>query len=272
MKKRIRIATTIVPSGPGVRSGRGYSRPIALLIPRVFHQIWLGPKPLPEDSRRYQRTWLERHRGWELRLWTEENLPAELRRPEVRDRLRAAAERTDILRLELLWRHGGVYVDTACECLRSIEPLLDGVSLFAAEAEPGRVDDAVVGSVPAHPLLDQALDELRPREFHGYDSDATGDGLLNRILQGEPDATLITPGLFYSGEGGATGGGYAIRHGERSRDDEDGLRARLARVEGQAERAEQERKRAEAELRAALEEASPLRRVMHLLAPDRSPH
>ena len=75
-----------------------------MLIPRVFHQIWLGPKPLPEAFARYQRTWVDCHPSWEFRLWTEENLPEDLRRPEVYERLRVPAERADLLRLELLWR------------------------------------------------------------------------------------------------------------------------------------------------------------------------
>ena len=82
-----------------------------MLIPRIFHQIWLGPDPLPERCARYQQTWLDHHPDWKLRFWTEENLPTPLRRPEAAERLRAPAERSDILRLELLWHFGGVYVD-----------------------------------------------------------------------------------------------------------------------------------------------------------------
>lgn len=224
---------------------------------------------MPDDFRRYQQTWLEHHPGWELRFWTEENLPTNLRRSEARDRLRAGAERADILRLELLWRHGGVYVDTDFECVRSIEPLLDEVPLFAAETRPGRVNNAIVGSVAGHPILDRALDELRPREFHGYDKDATGPDFLNRILQGEEGVTLMAPELFYPKESGAKEGAYAIHHGARSWVDEAGLRLRLAKAEARAEKAEQQRRRAEADLRAALRRVSPLHRVARLLAPSR---
>ena len=54
----------------------------------------------------------------EHRLWTEENLPLSPLRPEVLERLRAPVERADILRLEILYTHGGVYLDTDLECLR----------------------------------------------------------------------------------------------------------------------------------------------------------
>src|SRR5581483_2776119 len=111
-------------SSPGTRS-----RPSGpMRIPRLFHQIWLGPSPLPDEYRRYQQTWLDHHQGWELRLWTEEGLPAGLRRPE------------------LLWREGGVYVDTDFECLRSIEPLIEDAELFITLAKPDRVNNALMGS------------------------------------------------------------------------------------------------------------------------------
>ena len=134
-----------------------------MLIPRIFHQIWVGPDPFPEEYGRYQQSWLDRHPGWELRFWTEDNLPGGLRRPEAADRLRAPAERADILRLELLWRLGGVYADTDFECLRSIEPLIEDAELLhLAGASRASVNNALMGSVPGTRLLDEALDADPP--------------------------------------------------------------------------------------------------------------
>ena len=45
------------------------------MIPRVFHQVWVGPEPLPDEYRRYGQTWLQHNPGWVLELWTDENLP-----------------------------------------------------------------------------------------------------------------------------------------------------------------------------------------------------
>jgi mannosyltransferase OCH1-like enzyme len=121
-----------------------------VLIPRIFHQIWVGPEPLPDEYAAYGRTWLQHHPGWELKVWTEDNLPEGLR-TEVYERLRAPAERANILRLELLQREGGVYVDTDFEALRSIEPLIENAELFITLAKPGRVNNALMGSVRDHP-------------------------------------------------------------------------------------------------------------------------
>ena len=135
-----------------------------MLIPRVFHQIWLGLRPFPEAHARYQETWLAHHPGWELRMWTEDNLPRNLRRAEALERLRHPVERSAILRHELLWRFGGVYVDTDFECLRSIEPLIREATFFISK--PGVPQDALYGSVARHPILDSTLDQLEAVDFY----------------------------------------------------------------------------------------------------------
>ena len=208
-------------------------------IPRIFHQIWVGPDPLPEEYSRYQQTWLDCNPGWELRFWTEENLPTELRRPEAAERLRAPAERANILRLELLWRTGGVYVDTDFECLRSIEPLLDDAEFVISLAKPGRVNNALMGSVPGHPIVDEALNEIQPREFFGHDKAATGTRFLDGLVLDRPDVTFIDHELLYPQTPEGKSVAYAEHHRARSWKDADLLRLDLERAEHKLERAEE---------------------------------
>jgi hypothetical protein len=208
-----------------------------VLIPRVFHQIWVGPDPFPEAYSRYQQTWLDRHPGWELRFWREENLPDGLRRPEAADKLRAPAERANILRLELLWRFGGVYTDTDFECLRSIEPLIEDAEIFISLAKPDRVDNALMGSVAGHPVLDQALEEIRPRQFYGQDKEATGARFLDKLFLERPRVTLIAPEHFYPRTSEAKQTAYGIHHTAHSRKDTELLRLNLLRAERKKESA-----------------------------------
>ena len=115
-------------------------------------------------------TWTGHHPDWALRLWTEENLPEGLRRPEVHELLRQPAERADILRLELLHREGGVYVDVDVECLRPIDPLLDGVACFAGRLDSGRITNTVLGLIQQvvvnrlHPIVPAAAPVVAPVE------------------------------------------------------------------------------------------------------------
>lgn len=224
------------------------------MIPRIFHQIWVGPNPMPEEFHAYTESWKTHHPDWEMRLWTEDNLPEGLRRPEVYERLRMPAERSDILRLDLLWRFGGVYLDTDFECRRSIEPLVADLDFFAALLKPGRVNNAIIGAVPEHPILDRALNDIRPREFFGHDKAATGPLFFNELLAGYPDVTLFEPRLFYPASPGERDTAVAIHHTARSWMDAEGFKKvarraeeRFAKAQGMLEKSERQRQKLERE-------------------------
>lgn len=153
---------------------------------------------MPDEFAGYRQTWIHHHPDWEHRLWTEDALPEGLRRPEVYERLRMPAERSDILRLEVLWLHGGVYVDTDFECHRPLDPVIEGLDFFTAPLKPdGWVNNAFIGAAAKHPIVDRALSELRPREFYGYDKHATGPRFLDTLLRDYPEATRLPAELFY---------------------------------------------------------------------------
>src|SRR5262249_13738826 len=184
-----------------------------LLIPRIFHQIWVGPEPLPGEFVTYQRTWLTYNPGWQLQVWTEENLPPDLERREAYEKLRVPAERADILRVELLWRYWGGYIDPGFECLRSLAGPPRGASGFGASLNKTRIRKAVIGSVPQHPLLGRALKEMRPREYWGYDKAAAGPVFLDRLVKQYPDVKIFASQLFYPATPVDRAGAVAVHHG-----------------------------------------------------------
>ena len=194
------------------------------MIPKIFHQVWLGPNPVPDEYLKYRDTWAHLHPEWEFRLWTEENLPRTLRREEVRDRLRVPAERADILRLEVLLDSGGVYIDTDMECLRSIDELIADLDVFVADSKPGHANNAVIGALPGHPFLTLALNECRPRDFHGYDKAAAGPWLIDRLVKENPGVKVFEPWVFYPSTPEERSRAYAIHHVARSWKDADGFR------------------------------------------------
>lgn len=208
-RRHRRAAGEPATGGAGTRLGP--------VIPRIFHQIWLGSEAFPREYRGYQQSWARRHPGWEVRLWTEADLPPDLERKEIYERLRRPAERSDLLRFEVLARHGGVYVDTDFECLRSIESLLEGVSFFCAYNDPDRVNNAIVGSVAGHPLALRAIREARPRDTYGpVDKDGTGPLFLTRLVSEFDGVTIFSEELFYPRTPSARESAYAVHHAARS--------------------------------------------------------
>lgn len=110
------------------------------------------------------------------------------------ERCTKGAQLAGLVRLELLYRYGGVYVDSDVELYQSLEPLRY-CRAFAAWEDMRTVPDAVIGAVPRHPAialcLDVAIDSLEGGPW------ASGPGALTAVLPGRDDVLLLPPASFY---------------------------------------------------------------------------
>jgi mannosyltransferase OCH1-like enzyme len=181
---------------------------------------------MPQEYEGYRESWRRHHPDWEMHLWTEESLPDDFVRPEAYERLRNPAERSDIIRLEVLFRFGGVYVDTDIECLRPIDPLLgEDVHIFAGSVGQkivgskkikNAINNAVIAGEAGHPVLERALRELRPVTEYGVDKHGTGPWFLTEVLSDCPDVTLYPEEVFSPTTDAERERAYAVHHGAAS--------------------------------------------------------
>lgn len=170
-----------------------------LLIPKKFHRIWLGGKPMPDEFIRFRETWIEKHPDWEMKLWTEENM-IPLQNQREYDNATKLAQKADIARIEIIHKFGGIYIDCDFECLKNIEPLLKGVEAFTVYEEPGIINLAIIGCVPGHPVYKLLIDNL-PKSIrenkHLPINHQTGPHYHSRMLKSRKDITIFPPKLFY---------------------------------------------------------------------------
>jgi mannosyltransferase OCH1-like enzyme len=72
--------------------------------------------------------------------------------------------KADILRYELLYKYGGVYIDADCDCLNPLDDYLRQFHFFVGyENEyffPGLIATTIMGSEPEHPLLAQLINNV----------------------------------------------------------------------------------------------------------------
>ena len=208
-------------------------------IPRLFHWIWLGDDSLPEEHRAWIESWLKRHPGWKHVLWMEENRPRFVNEVQF---LGADSlwQKADIARYELVYRHGGVYLDTDMECLRSIEPLLDGVEAFAAEHRPrhraATVENFLLGATPEHPWLAETIARLpAAMEAGGGVIHETGPRFLTEVTRDRADVTIFGPAVFFHRpawlQPDVPAGAYAVHHGRGRRNRRPDFAAELVRLD-----------------------------------------
>lgn len=142
-------------------------------IPKIIHQIWLGPRRPPAFFLKFRESWQKLHPDWEYRLWTDKDLATY--DFELRDLFEASdnyGEKSDILRCELLLKHGGVYVDADFECVKPLDELMYKYDFFAGIEPPHEipessrvmlVSNAIIGARPNHPVLKRWKAIIRER-------------------------------------------------------------------------------------------------------------
>ncbi len=179
-------------------------------IPRIFHQIWVGPHPFPEKYKRWQKTW-QNIPGWQYKLWTDkevENYP--LINKDAYYKEKNLGARADILRLEILYNEGGVYVDTDFECIKpELFSYLNNTfdfycGLHPLDCKAILINNAIIGSIPGHPILKACIETL-PHVGNGNTHYTThvmerGPGLLSAMTlkymnRGYKD--MVFPATFF---------------------------------------------------------------------------
>lgn len=164
-------------------------------IPRILHRT------IPAAPSKEAEAWWHHfgllHPGWELRTHQDPLDPTEW--PETAhlwERCRSGAQMAGLIRLEAIWRHGGVYVDSDIEPYRSLEPLL-ALAAFAGWEDAKVVPDAMFGAEPGHPAVRVMLDLAKTAIESGAGAWESGPGVFTATLPGRTDVLLLPPGSLY---------------------------------------------------------------------------
>lgn len=180
----------------------------ATQIPRHIHQIWLGdPRKMPSGLK---ATW--KMPGWKYTLWTEKEIDAlKLVSRSAYDfyfRRKLWPGASNVARVEILRRVGGIYVDSDAERLIPWDhaPFLSA-DFFAAEANNAvgvprgvaRIANSIIGSIADHPILIAYTEAMRDMKDLIPSWSTTGGTLLTRMvgLHRTSRTAILPPHTFY---------------------------------------------------------------------------
>jgi mannosyltransferase OCH1-like enzyme len=134
-----------------------------IIIPKKIHQIWLGGS-LPDKYKRLSETWQKYNPDYEYKLWNE-NSVKELSLYEdninLIENITNPGMKSDVLRYLILYEHGGTYVDTDFECLKSIDDF-HKLSFYSGLVFSKNVEVAIgiIGTIKEHPIIKSCIDNL----------------------------------------------------------------------------------------------------------------
>ncbi len=175
-------------------------------IPNVVHFIWIGPQQFPRSSVENVRSWMAKHPGWTFNFWTDRERPLPCPGMKLRLihnlsflKLRPCfakadnyGEKSDLLRYEILYQEGGLYVDHDVKCFKSFTPLnctydfYCGIDMPYTSSLPTCIftTNNLIGVCPNHPILMRCM-ELLAQNWDQIELDYPGtdrDSMLNRVL------------------------------------------------------------------------------------------
>jgi glycosyltransferase involved in cell wall biosynthesis len=130
-------------------------------IPKIIHQIWVGPKPMPTDL---MKTWKEKHPDWEFILWDNERVASY--NFKNRKHIDSCIERglyhgaADLIRYEALYDFGGFVAPADSECINNIDELTNILEDCFACYENERVRKGLVSPHLASTKGNKLIGEL----------------------------------------------------------------------------------------------------------------
>ena len=161
-------------------------------ISKIIHQLWIGTKPRPS---KFMNTWKDKNTDFEYISWNEDEFIKRNIVFESQDKIDSIEEingKADIMRWEILWRYGGVFIDADSICVEPIDEVLMKCNAFSGyENEEVRQDLVATGTMgfpPNHPLCREAVDWILTNPVSKKETGqrawiTVGPGLLTRLLQ-----------------------------------------------------------------------------------------
>lgn len=128
------------------------------MIPKMIHYCWFGGKPKPEIIEKCIASWREFCPDWEIKEWNESNydVNAHTYTKEAYETKKWAFV-SDVARLEIINRNGGLYMDTDVELLAPLDFVAECDAFYAFETNLNIASGLGFGAVAGHPSIKEML-------------------------------------------------------------------------------------------------------------------
>jgi inositol phosphorylceramide mannosyltransferase catalytic subunit len=137
-------------------------------IPKIIHQIWLGPNKRPDIwMNSWKIDYVKKYPDWDYKLWTETDISSlKLINKKQYDLEPYYTGKSDIVRYEILNLYGGVFIDADSLWIRENNISLDKIlnlseksGMFAAYEPVNKqiLANGVIGFSKNHPILNNMI-------------------------------------------------------------------------------------------------------------------
>lgn len=107
------------------------------MIPKIIHYCWFGHNPLPELAQKCIASWRKFLPDYEIKEWNEDNFDVNII-PYTQEAHAAGkyAFVSDYARFWILYKYGGIYLDTDVEVIRPLDDIIARGPFMGFETDP----------------------------------------------------------------------------------------------------------------------------------------
>lgn len=165
-------------------------------IPKVIHYCWFGGAPIPEQYKIWMDSWHKYCPDYDIVEWNESNYDI-----TKNTYMHQAYENRkwgfvpDYARLDIIYNHGGIYLDTDVELVQSLEELLYQKGFAGFEDDKSVALGLGFGAVKGLPIIKSMMESYENMKF------VNQDGSLNIVASPYIQTqVLMKHGLHADGE------------------------------------------------------------------------
>lgn len=135
------------------------------MIPKIIHLCWLSGELYPKKIQKCLDSWKKNLPDYQIILW-------DLNRFDLKDSIwveqafhaRKYAFAADYIRMFALYHHGGIYLDSDVEILKSLDDFLE-LPYFVGAEHAGTIEAAIIGAEKKCDWIKACLDYYQNRTF-----------------------------------------------------------------------------------------------------------
>jgi len=166
------------------------------LIPKKIHYCWFGGKPIPEKYLKWMESWKKYCPDYEIIEWNESNYDIS----KNKYMKQAYANKKwgfvpDYARLDIIYNHGGLYLDTDVELIKNLDHLLYQKAFAGFETGYNVALGLGFGAEKGTSIIKEMMENYDQLEF--INNDGTMNMVASPIYQ---TRFLMKKGLVRNGE------------------------------------------------------------------------
>ena len=139
-------------------------------IPKIIHYCWFGKSKMPKSNQICLKSWKTFLPDYTIKEWNEDNFDINANRyTKEAYEAKKFAFVSDYARFYILYKYGGIYMDTDVEVIMPLDDLLNNKMFAGFEGNEGVNPGLIFASIKGSELVREILESYGNRQFKKED-------------------------------------------------------------------------------------------------------